>query len=209
MTSLKGQVLVLDACALINLAATGKTDVVRLALECEFHVARKAFDEAEVDPVTGRRHAKHLQPLVDAAVLKVADLDEATEELFVDVASTVGDGEAATIAYGLTRGALMVTDDGPAIEAWRRRTSTVALSTAGLLRCREVEVALGLDGLRACVMLALTVGRMRVLPNEEPWLENLLPPAQLVACPSLRFAVRERARQRVRLAENLGQGEMF
>ena len=168
MTSLKGQVLVLDACALINLAATGKTDAVRLALGCEFHVARQAFNEAELDPVTGRRHANHLQPLVDAAVLKVAALDEATQELFVDLSSSVGDGEAATIAFGLNAGALIVTDDGPAIEAWRRRTSAAALSTVGLLRCREVEAALGLDGLRACIMLALTVGRMRVLPDDEP-----------------------------------------
>ncbi len=197
MTTLHGHVLVLDACTVINLAAAGKMDVVRMALGCEFRVVRTAYEEAELDPGSGLRHTNHLQPLVDAGVLVVVDLDDDEQALLVEVAAEVGDGEAATIAHALNVGGVLVTDDGLAAEVWRSRTDAHTLSTIELLRKSPVEATLGLDDLRVCTLQALMVGRMRAFQRDEAWLEALLLPEQLVSCRSLRSAVRERARSRL------------
>lgn len=133
-----GDLVLLDACCLINLFATGHAEEILEALSHRFAVARYVLEAemleigAEGDdadsPAEAGRVSLHprLAELVERGILE--RLDVATEEEkteLVRFAAELDDGEAHTCALALVRGARVATDDKKAIRvvrvAWRSR----------------------------------------------------------------------------------------
>lgn len=139
-----GGLVLLDACCLINLFATGRAEELLAGLPYELAVSGYvAADEVlEIDsiqpdeagdPVAQEHPRLALRPLIsdlaDRGVLELMNLETAEEEReLVRFARDLDDGEAHTAALAVTRGARVATDDRKAIRvlraAWRERGDT-------------------------------------------------------------------------------------
>lgn len=110
--------LIWDACTLINLAATGRAEEVLRSMKCPCFVIQKVREDEVITlrPMPGenplvKRHLLDLSPLlVNDALLDVTLTDE-EQEMFVDLAVRLDDGEAMTLAVACHRGLTMVTDE--------------------------------------------------------------------------------------------------
>lgn len=107
--------LLLDACVAINLAATGRFSSVCRTLEISFVMTKQAA--AEVGQLREFVDGELMVTPVDLSqyvadgVLQVIDLAPAEYPLYLDLAASVDDGEAATIAAAAHRGLQLATDD--------------------------------------------------------------------------------------------------
>jgi predicted nucleic acid-binding protein len=118
-----GELVLLDACCLINLFATGHADEIVRALPYRFAVARYVAEE-EVLKVAGESGDTSIHP--DLADLiergSVARLDVSSGEemrYLVRFAIDLDDGEAHTCALAIVRSARVATDDRKAIRVFR------------------------------------------------------------------------------------------
>lgn len=110
--------ILLDACCLLNLYATGRIDAILRALPDRFAIADRVAAEAlyirrggggddadERDPVD-------LGPLIAQGLIEVQQLESEEEAAsFVGFAAQLDDGEAMTCAVALHRGGVVGTDD--------------------------------------------------------------------------------------------------
>ena len=111
--------LILDACCLLNLCATGRLREFATALPHQLVVADYVLEREALyvwipDSTGGstERTRIDVSPLVAEGLIAVVRLDHPEEEaLFVDLAASVDDGEAVTGALALCRGYLVATDD--------------------------------------------------------------------------------------------------
>lgn len=162
-----GGLVLLDACCLINLFATGRAEEVLEALPYRFAVARYVLEEEvlEISAEGGKERSPaeqgrvYLHPLlaelVERGILDRLDVDTEEEEAqLVRFAAELDDGEAHTCALALVRGACVATDDRKAIRvvrsAWRSRghkmepvirTSDLLLSWARARGIGEAELS--------------------------------------------------------------------
>lgn len=106
--------LLLDACVAINLAATDRLRQIAQATCVTFTLARQAAAEAGYlrDLADGEIT---LTPIglsqYDGTTLEIVSLAQPEYSLYVDLARTIDDGEAATIAIAVTRSLPLATDD--------------------------------------------------------------------------------------------------
>jgi len=127
-----GDLVLLDACCLINLFATGRTEEILQALSYRFAVARYVVEEEvleidaeEADPTAASgegRVSLHplLAELVEKGILEQLDVDSEEEQgELLRFAAELDDGEAHTSALALVRGASVATDDRKAIRVLR------------------------------------------------------------------------------------------
>jgi predicted nucleic acid-binding protein len=106
--------LLLDACVAINLAATDRLQQIAQTTRVTFLLARQAAAEAgHLRDMTDGEIT--LTPIglsqYDSATLKIVSLAQPEYSLYVELARTVDDGEAATIAIAVTRSLPLATDD--------------------------------------------------------------------------------------------------
>ena len=107
-----------------------------------------------------------LQQHLDDGVLKLCELSSESEaEMFVDLASTLDDGEAKSLAIALSRGLAVVTDDRKArrIFAEMGGQPDNLLSTADVVRAWAEETAIAEDTLR--LVLTRIQIRSRFMPR--------------------------------------------
>lgn len=183
--------IIADASVAINLNATGQAMAILRALP--FKVAITDIVEAELqeDRRTGRRDAALLAELVAARRIAIVSLNDAALNVFGELvagsaAETLDDGEAATIAYAATHGAVPVIDERKARRICNQRFGGLQmLSTAELFMQPAVETALGRDALSEAVFQALQNARMRVLPDYTAWVVALIGIDRALHCPSL------------------------
>jgi len=111
--------LILDACCIINLVASGYMPEILRSVPSKMAVAEyvhevetlRVYDGPEDDV---RRSAKRieLQPLIEDGLLMVVSLDsEAEKIIFINLAAELDDGEAYTGAIASHRGWAIATDD--------------------------------------------------------------------------------------------------
>lgn len=139
------ELVLLDACCLINLFATGRAEEILEALPYRFAVARYvaekevleigAGDEPRTD--TGEQHERMpLRPPIEALIRKgtLTQLDIASPEehrQLVRFAAHLDDGEAHTSALAFVRAARVATDDRKAIRVLREASSAMELPPPG------------------------------------------------------------------------------
>ena len=127
---------VLDACSLLNLIASGRFDEIAQAIPAEFVIVRQAASEISFlrrggeGPDSDERDSVSLYTLERSGFLTVVELTTATElSDFVGFAVEMDDGEAATGAIALSRGAIVVTDDRKAQRIFSTQYPTLTVRT--------------------------------------------------------------------------------
>lgn len=148
------EMVVLDACCIINLFATGRAEEILQALPYRFAVARyvageevleiAAEGQAGAGEETEERVAlrPRIETLVETKVLERLDVSSSEEQgRLVRFAVDLDDGEAHTCALALGHAARVATDDKKAIrvfgEAWRERERSSG-DTAPCIRTSEL-----------------------------------------------------------------------
>jgi predicted nucleic acid-binding protein len=133
----RGRPILLDACCLINLAATARIEELLQSIARPVWIADHVYcnealylrrgGEAEA---ADAREVIELEPLRDTGVIDVVSAETDAElATFITLALDLDDGEALTAALAIHRGADVATDDrkgirvltaaGPAVRIWR------------------------------------------------------------------------------------------
>lgn len=138
--------LLLDACVVINLLASGiALPEFAAALKTRFVVAEPASREALYLPSDGgqERERVDIPALAAAGAIEIVELDVPKLDHYVTFAAQVDDGEASTLAVAVHRGLGIATDDRKARRLASEQAPPVGVtSTAEILRrCEHAELA--------------------------------------------------------------------
>src|SRR5262245_47000543 len=110
---------IVDSCCVINLYAAGNLLALLPPLGLRLHLPEKVLGESlyvrQPDPADATRLVQRkveLDPVIGAGLLHRCDLEGEEElDLFVQLATTLDDGEAACLAIARVRGWTLATDD--------------------------------------------------------------------------------------------------
>jgi predicted nucleic acid-binding protein len=129
--------LLLDACVAINLAAATRLDTIADMLQVTFVIVEQAASEAGHlrDTVEGAVVLTpiNLEQFLLSETLEIHELAPAELELYLELASIVDDGEAATIALAIYSSMDLATDDRRARRLCAERHLPEPLRTTTLL----------------------------------------------------------------------------
>lgn len=133
---------IIDACALLNLYASGFLEsilksrpmpccVVEQVKQESLFIRKPSDSAASYD-----REPVRLEPFFQSGLLKLVKLEnEAEQNMFINLAAQIDDGEAATIAVAIARSMQVVTDDKKAIRVLKQEAPTlVCLSTLEVVK---------------------------------------------------------------------------
>lgn len=110
--------IILDACSVINLHASGKMDEILKSLQANVFLADYVYSQELVKS----DKQIYLQSLVDSELLHLVSLNSENEEnMFVNLAAYIDDGEAITSAIAVGRNWAIGTDDKSAVSFFRRQ----------------------------------------------------------------------------------------
>ncbi len=135
--------LILDACCIINLRASGRMEAVLSSAPIQMAIAgyvkeyeTLTYFSGPREDVTLQKEAIDLQPLIDGNILEVVDLDQETEsDAYLGFAVDLDDGEAVTGAIALNRDWAIATDDKKAIADFKDESpDTQILTTPELMK---------------------------------------------------------------------------
>lgn len=193
--------LVLDASTAINLNATGCAGAILRALPNEVIVTDIVLEELQEDSQSGRNDGELMARLVADGVVRVENISGLSQPNFENLVighgpDTLDDGEAATLAYAVERKAVAAIDERKARRICSERfPATKVASTVDVLCHDAVIAALGAAALADAVFAALRNARMRVLPQHEKWVVDLVGSERAQLCASLPRRSRAVARQ--------------
>lgn len=156
------KLLVVDACVLLNLHASGQVEEILASLPCRCLVSPYASREAlwylglTEDNASLTRRGITLEPLITGGLLEIVNLTSEEQTTFVELAEHLDDGEAASGALAISRSASVATDDLKALRVFARLTPPLrTLGTPTLLRfwaetsgIDRSEVAVALQAIR-------------------------------------------------------------
>ena len=188
--------LVADTSVVINLSATGRAAAILEAVPDRVAVVEHVALEIETDRRSGRDDAGRLDALAVADLVGILRLGNPGLVHFMALVSgpaaqSLDDGEAATIACALERGAAVLIDERKAIRICAERFPALNVScTVDLLARAAVEAALGRDELAEAAFDALRFARMRVPPRRYDWIVDLIGRDRARQCPSLPKSLR-------------------
>ncbi len=131
--------LMWDACCLVNLAASGRAEEILSSLGCPSFVVNKVYEQEVIylrpmaEDKSDNLEKIDLTPLMQQGLLQETILDQREQDMFVDLARELDDGEAMTLAAAIHRGFSLVSDDRV---AWRlaREQNVPILTTPGWLK---------------------------------------------------------------------------
>jgi predicted nucleic acid-binding protein len=130
-------VLLLDACIAINLAATDRLHHIAETLDVNFVLTQQAAAEVGYlrDIVNGELVSTpiNLGQHTSDGTVQFIDLDPSEYPLYLELASIVDDGEAATIAIAAQRDLQLATDDRKARRLCADRHIPEPLRTLALM----------------------------------------------------------------------------
>ena len=121
-----------------------------------------------------------LEELVTAGLMDVVKLEEEAERHFEQLvvgpaAMTLDDGEAATIAYALSRNSVAIIDERKATRICAERFPALRLGcTVDIFAHGDVQRSLGEAQLADALFNALHRGRMRVFPHHVEWVVTVI-----------------------------------
>ncbi len=141
------RVLLLDACVAINLFATDHVRRIAETLGLTFVLTRQAADEVgHLREIIGGEPVStpiDLGQYTSDGTLRMIDLRPPEYLLYVELASVVDDGEAATIAIAALRNLQLATDDRKARRLCSERHIPEPLRTLALMRTYSDAARLG------------------------------------------------------------------
>lgn len=173
------QALLLDSCVAINLVATDHLDEIASTLGVTFTLTRQAADEVGelremfeeemiVTPIDLSKYASSSVQIVDLRPVEYAP--------YVELAASVGDGEAATIAVAHHRNLPLATDDRKARKICEAHLVPEPMRTLALLHAYVAAVPIAHD--QACELLVRVRRRAsfqppRADPNRVWWIDHV------------------------------------
>lgn len=193
--------LVLDASVVINLLATGHAREILAALNRPVLLPEPVVHEVENGEQRGHGAATKCRELFIDGRIEIADLDGASLPIFMDLvggttSSSLGDGEAATIAIASTRPGCAVIDEKKATRLLAGKFAHIgAATTIDLLSHETVLRQIGRERLAAGTILALNEARMQVREIQFDWVEDIIGEAAVATCSGLRRLLRGRQRE--------------
>jgi predicted nucleic acid-binding protein len=189
--------LVLDASVVINLNASGFAKEIIGALTTRPVIVSTVLNELEAGNSRGRQGGNFLRNLLAEGVCQQVELDESGADIFARLVAgravdTLDDGEAATIAYAIQRGAVALIDERKATRICAEKFPALHVAcTTDLLMYPPVALALGDENLKQGVLNALKLARMRIIEAHAPWVIDLIGIEHARSC----FSLPERVRQ--------------
>lgn len=112
--------LLLDSCCLINLYASGCVAGILHNLPYPAGAVTEAL--AEADYILGNDEEGRTcqlpidwEPSISTGAIRILKMSDIDLDMFVNLSVRLEEGEAATLAVGLTRGDAVATDDRPAL----------------------------------------------------------------------------------------------
>lgn len=191
-----GVPIILDASAVINLNGSGAARLILGALRQDVVVAEDVVEELARGTANGRRDSELLEDLIARRIVNRRALEASGLALFETLtigpsATTLEDGEAATIALALETGGAAVIDESKGRRLAARHAASVPVIASIEVFCHPlVQAALG-AALADAVFGALQQSRMQVLASHHAWIAELLGPERLPLCISLPRSVRQ------------------
>lgn len=188
---------VIDTSVVINLHASGCAIELLTLLPCPICIVDVAHDEL----AGGRGHGVAVKQAIDgwldqklATIVKLSNAANNTFETLVvgSAATTLDDGEAATIAYALDIGGIVVIDEGKArrLAASNFPALKVASST-DLLLAPTFIASLGDARASDAIYSALIRGRMRVPAERQLEVVHRIGAERAAMCHSLPETIRQ------------------
>lgn len=193
------EAIVLDASVLINLLATGNAGSILVALDAPLLVTEHVVREIGRGISDGRSESGMLAPLIEDQVLKVEELTGPSLDHFFEMVSgqtsnTLGDGEAATLAFAHSNGFSAAIDERKATRIAAERFGKLKLITSvDILAYAPVQASLGRERLASMTLQALRLARMQVWDHQFDWVVQLIGQENLGECPSLKKLSRRRS----------------
>lgn len=189
--------LVADASMVINLIATGCAPAIIAAVPNPILVVDVVPGELDTGRQRGHPHADRLQDLVDAGHVNIVSLSDAGWLHFETLVAgpgpqTLDDGEAATIAYAVERGAVAIIDERRGTRICESHFPSLGIvSTVDVLLHPGIRQKLGHAPFADACFSALRDARMAVFPHHLDEIVRIIGPERAVLCPSLpkRFRV--------------------
>lgn len=188
--------VVADTSVVINLNATGCSETLLAALPNPVLVAEHVVQELQHERSRQHQDAGALASLVEQRLVAVVSLGRAGHNHFTELvsgaaASTLDDGEAATIAAALEQGGLALIDERKALGICASRFEDLCTgSTVDLLRHPHIQAVLSREALADAVFGAAYCARMRVQPHDAEWVVRLIGRKRAERCTSLRKILR-------------------
>jgi predicted nucleic acid-binding protein len=158
--------LLLDACVAINLAAAAGLDQIANALQVTFIIVSQAASEAgylrDIVKGTAVLTPINLDQFASSETLEIRELAPGELALYLELASVVDDGEAATIALAIHQRIDLATDDRRARRLCAERGLAEPARTGALLQAYGEAAQLTNDEVRQ--MLIRVRDRASFLP---------------------------------------------
>lgn len=196
--------VVVDASTVINLNATACGPRILTAIPNPIIITDVVQGELLEDRRSGRNDGQMVAELIASGLISVAKLDGLTESHFEDLVigrgdATLDDGEAATIAYGVEKGAITLIDECKAARLCGQHYPGLLVGTTfDILAHVEVIKAIGHQGLGNAIEKALMLARMRVPPQCMSWVVDMIGADRATICESIPRSVREKITMSVR-----------
>lgn len=191
--------IVLDASVIINLLATGHANTILQALAVPLYVTDNVVREIEQGAVNGRPEPALLAELIGNQALIVKELTgTALEDFFGMVSghtsSSLGDGEAATLALAYRNGFSAAIDEKKATRIAAEQFAALKLvTTVDVLAHEPVRASLGNEMLANATLHALQRARMQVREHQFDWIVQLIGEENVETCPCLKRHARRRS----------------
>ncbi len=153
--------LLIDACCLINLHASGRLSEIAEAVPAPVMVAQRVWEQ-EVSTLHKVESAAGTpaEQAIEEGIIKIAELESSEAETFVNYAAVLrGDGEAATCAIAFSRGWAVATDDRAAIRFVEREASRIqVVSTLELVEHWAKQTKKSPDSVRQVLIQIRDIG---------------------------------------------------
>ena len=187
-----GAPVVTDASVIINLVATGTAAEIVGAFPNRFLATTNVRRELWEGRGRGHGSWEGLEALIVDGSIEPVELQRSDEPVYRSLVEgearkTLDDGEAATIAYALGRGAVALIDERKARRICAARFPELRLaSTADVLLHGLVKDGLGETCQRDAIFRALRDAKMQVVPPDRMQeLVRRIGPVRAAACTSL------------------------
>lgn len=183
--------LIADASAVINLIATQQDETILQAIPHSFLVTDNAWAELEQGSRKGYREASRLAELASDGLARRVFIGDGGLSAYEDLisgstASTLDDGEAATIAYACEVAGMVLVDERKARTICGCRYPKVeVVSSVELLLHPHMRRALGKEAQAEAVFSALKEARMHVPAEHVSSVISLIGVGRAKLCSSL------------------------
>lgn len=189
--------LVLDTSVVVNLNATGFADRILSAIPTKTFVPTPVLHELKRGIHMGYSDATDLRELLRQGLVETMNLPRHTESEYISLvsgsaASSLGDGEAATIVSARAHSAWAAIDERKARKICSEHYKELRIaSTVDILAHPKVISAMTDFEFSTALLAALEVANMQVQKHHMDWVVAKIDPGRIGNCLSLPRVIRE------------------